>query len=60
MPVPFEIATGDVRINGILVTVDSNSKKAERIERIRVEAEIEDSENYDSDDGKPEHLSNGF
>ncbi len=60
MPAPFEIATGDVRINAILVTVDSNSKKAERIERVRVDADSVDATNYDSDDGKPEYFGNGF
>jgi metallophosphoesterase (TIGR00282 family) len=60
MPFPFEIATGDVKINAILVTVDSNSKQAERIERIRIDAELEDSRTYDSDDGKPEYLNNNF
>jgi len=60
MPFPFEIATGDVKINAILVTVDSNTKKAERIERIRIDAEAEDSKGYDSDDGKPEYLNNNF
>ena len=60
MPVPFEIATGDVKINGILVTIDSNTKKAERIERISVSAEQEDTTRYDSDDGKPEYFSNNF
>ncbi|GAH69880.1 unnamed protein product, partial [marine sediment metagenome] len=42
MPVPFEIATGDVKLNAILVTIDSSSKKAERIERITVAADLED------------------
>lgn len=60
MPVPFEVATGDVKINAILVTIDSNTKKAERIERIKIDAEFEDSTNYDSDDGRPEHLNNNF
>ncbi len=60
MPFPFDIATGDVKINAILVTVDSNTRKAERIKRIRIDAETEDSKNYDSDDGKPEHLNNNF
>ena len=60
MPVPFEIATGDVKIDAILVTVDSNSKKAERIERITVTAEVEDKKTYDSDDGKPEYFNNNF
>lgn len=54
MPYPFEIATGDVKINGILITVDSNTKKAERIERIQVIAENKETTNYDNDDGKSE------
>lgn len=58
MPFPFEIATGDVRINGILVVVDSNTKKAERIERIRVDSEIEETTIYDTDDGKVEYFNN--
>jgi len=57
MPFPFEIATGDVKISAILVTVDSNSKHAERIERIRIDAETEDTTRYDSDDGKPEYFN---
>ena len=58
MPFPFEVATDDVRINGILVTIDSTTKKAERIERIRVDTELKDPVNYDSDDGKPEYFNN--
>jgi metallophosphoesterase (TIGR00282 family) len=57
MPVPFEIATGDVRINGILVTVDSNTRRAECIERIRVNADVEDTTRYDSDDGRAEYYN---
>jgi hypothetical protein len=60
MPFPYEIATGDVRINGILVTVDSNTRIAERIERVRIDAGFEEMVTYDSDDGKPEHAANGF
>jgi 2',3'-cyclic-nucleotide 2'-phosphodiesterase len=60
MPYPYEIATGDVKINGVLVTIDSNTKKAEHIERIQITAVTEDSTNYDSDDGKPEHFNNNF
>jgi len=60
MPVPFEIATGDVKMDAILVTVDSNTKQAERIERIRIDAESEDATRYDSDDGKPEYFNNNF
>jgi metallophosphoesterase (TIGR00282 family) len=58
MPVPFEIATEDVRLNAIIVSVDSNSKRAERIERISVKAEHEESVSYDSDDGKAEYFNN--
>lgn len=60
MPFPFEIATGDVKMDAILVTVDSNSKKAEHIERIKIEAETEETKSYDSDDGKPEYFNNNF
>jgi metallophosphoesterase (TIGR00282 family) len=58
MPFPFEVATEDVKMNGIIVTVDSNSKKAEKIERIRIDAEAGDAARYDSDDGKPEYFNN--
>jgi len=57
MPVPFEIATGDVRINGVVVTIDSNTRQAERIERIRIHADTEDDARYDSDDGRPEYYN---
>jgi len=60
MPFPFEIATDDVKMNAILVTVDSNSKEAERIKRIRIDSKSEDSTGYDSDDGKPEYFNNNF
>ncbi len=60
MPFPFEIATGNVKMNSILVTVDSNTKKAERLERITIDADSEDSTNYDSDDSKPEYFNNNF
>jgi len=58
MPFPFELATDDVRINGIVVTVDSNSKMTQRIERVRIDAEKPESLSYDSDDGKAEYLNN--
>jgi metallophosphoesterase (TIGR00282 family) len=60
MPFPFEIATGNVKMNGILATIDSNMKKAERIERISISADTEDARIYDSDDGKPEYFNNNF
>ncbi|MHC5083626.1 MAG: TIGR00282 family metallophosphoesterase [Planctomycetota bacterium] len=56
MPYPFEIAAGDVRINGIIVTLDSHTKRTEKIERIVVkEQHPADDLTYDSDDGKPDH-----
>jgi calcineurin-like phosphoesterase len=60
MPIPFEIATEDVRMNAVLVTVDTLSKRAEHIERIRVDADGADSLAYDADDGKPEYLNNAM
>ncbi|MHC4265199.1 MAG: TIGR00282 family metallophosphoesterase [Planctomycetota bacterium] len=57
-PFPFEVAFDDVRISGILVTVDSNTKKAEYIERINVTADFVDQKTIDADDGKPEHFNN--
>jgi metallophosphoesterase (TIGR00282 family) len=60
MPVPFEIATDDVKMSAIVVTADGNSKQAERIERIKIDAEGEDTTGYDSDDGKPEYFNNNF
>jgi len=58
MPAPFEIATGDVKINGIVVSVDTTGKKAERIERVRIDADSEDEKRYDSDDGRAEYYNN--
>ncbi len=57
MPYPFEIAAGDVRISGIVVTADGNTKKASHIQRVQVAEETSDDLTYDSDDGRPE--SNG-
>lgn len=58
MPFTYDVATDDVRINGIFVVVDSNSKQAERIERICIKSDLQESVNYDSDDGKPEQVGN--
>jgi len=57
MPFPFEVATDDVQINAILVTVDANTGRAERIERIKVKQELADPVSYDQDDGKPEYFT---
>jgi len=58
MPFPFEVATDDVKINAVLVSVDSLTKQAERIERIKVDSDLCESASYDSDDGKPEYFNN--
>jgi len=60
MPFPFEVATGDVKMDTILVAIDSNTKKAERIERISISAEQKETKSYDIDDGKPEYFNNNF
>jgi len=60
MPYPFEIATGDVRMNAILVRVDSSTGRAEHIERVRIDGRLEAGGSYDSDDGRPEYLNNHF
>ena len=39
MPVPFDVASGDVRINGVLLSVDPVTAKAESIERVEVRQE---------------------
>jgi hypothetical protein len=44
-------------MDAILVAVDSNTKKAERIARVRIDADSEEATNYDSDDGKPEYFN---
>ncbi len=58
MPFPYDIATGDVRIQTIVVTVDTSTKKAEKIERLEFKWEETEDVNYDSDDGRPEPLGN--
>jgi metallophosphoesterase (TIGR00282 family) len=60
MPYPFEIATGDVRMSAIVVTIDSHTKTAERIERVQIALDETDATEYDSDDGKPDYSNSGF
>ena len=60
MPFAFEIAAGSVRMNAIVLTVDSITKQAERIERVKLDAKFDDSSSYDSDDSKPEYYNNNF
>lgn len=59
MPCPFEVATRDVRMSSVLVSIDSNTKCAESIERIQIAEVTDEVISYDSDDGKPEFY-NGF
>ena len=57
MPYSFEIAKDDVQINGILVTVDTHTRRAEHIKRIKIKADFDDNAAYDSDDGRPGHFN---
>jgi len=57
MPFPFEIATGDVRMDAVEVMVDGNTGKAERIERVEIREKNADESGYDSDDGRPEYFN---
>lgn len=55
MPFPFEVSGEDVRISGIIATIDSNSKQTEMLNRIQVKADSNGTANYDSDDGRYEN-----
>ncbi|HAL45929.1 MAG: metallophosphoesterase [Planctomycetes bacterium GWF2_42_9] len=59
MPCPFEVATDDLRISGVIVTIESATKKAEKISRFEFKDTTSDSIGYDADDGKPD-FSNDF
>ncbi len=50
MPAPFDVATGDPRMCGILVKVDSETGRASHIERVRVEGELEEGAHGDPTD----------
>jgi len=51
MPHPFEVATGDVRMCGVLVEIDPDTGKAVSIERIEVKGDNADQA-YDADDAR--------
>lgn len=55
MPYSYRIATNDIRMNGVLVTVDGNTGKASAIERlcVRLEEPAQGSA-YDNCDGRPD------
>jgi calcineurin-like phosphoesterase len=52
MPAPFDVATHDVRLCGVLAEVDAETGRAAAIERIEVKGENVDQA-YDADD-KPQ------
>ena len=53
MPARFELATGDVRMNGIIVEVDSLTGKASNIERVCLSSQVPQGEAaYDANNGK--------
>jgi len=51
MPVPFDIATGDVRLCGALATIDLDTGRATHIERVEVAGDNADQA-YDADDAR--------
>ncbi len=57
MPVPFEVASGEVKMDSIIVTIDSSTKTAEKIERLSIRQDYKETAVYDTDDGKPEYLN---
>jgi calcineurin-like phosphoesterase len=52
MPVPFDVATGDVRMCGLLAEVDPETGRAVSVERIEVKGDNADQA-YDADDKAP-------
>ena len=52
MPVPFDVATGDVRLCGVLAEIDEKTGRAISIERIEVTGGNADQA-YDADDKNP-------
>jgi 2',3'-cyclic-nucleotide 2'-phosphodiesterase len=49
VPIPFEVATGDVRLNGVIADVDPATGKALAIERVEIQGANADQA-YDADD----------
>ena len=46
-PIPFDVATGDVQISGVVIEVDPNSGKAQGIRRIKINER--DAENLEDE-----------
>lgn len=40
MPTPFDVATADVRVCGVLVDIDERSRKATHVERVEMQADL--------------------
>jgi metallophosphoesterase (TIGR00282 family) len=53
MPTAFDVATGDPRLCGALVSVDGETGRATSIERIEIAGRPVDNGPYDADDGMP-------
>ena len=51
MPAPFDVATGDVRLCGVLAEIDADTGRAISIQRIEEQAS-DVHEAYDADDGR--------
>ena len=51
MPFQYSIASRDLRVNGVIATIDSHTGKALKIERLKVTSDSTDPVIYDQDDG---------
>ena len=51
MPFQYSIASRDLRVNGVLATIDSHTGKTLKLERLRVDSDSSDPVIYDQDDG---------
>jgi len=60
MPYAYGIATDDLRINGVLITVDSRTGRACDITRICLKDTAGARQAYDGDDGKPNHTEHSL
>ena len=56
MPAPFDVATGDVRLCGVVAEIDEKTGKALSIERVEVKGDNADQA-YDADDKNPNATS---
>jgi hypothetical protein len=58
MPAPFDVATGDVRMCGVIAEIDQTTGRALSIERIEVQGDNADQA-YDADDKSPPQHGSG-